>query len=161
MIKSTFFYLGCFLLVVVLGPLDSYADTPIKVGVYENRPLFFTDTDGKVKGIFADILSFVAKKEEWTLEYVNKSWIECYEDLRSGKLDILGAIAFSDRRNQIFDFTYENVLSNWGQIYINGQSGIESILNEMEVKAQRAGAAEAASPFAEITDEDIDALFSE
>ena len=40
-------------------------------------------------------------------------------------------------------------------------TGIEGILNEMEVKAQRAGAAEAASPFAEITDEDIDALFSE
>ena len=40
-------------------------------------------------------------------------------------------------------------------------TGIEEILNEMEVKAQRAGAVEAASPFAEITDEDIDALFSE
>lgn len=40
-------------------------------------------------------------------------------------------------------------------------TGIETILNEMEVKAQRAGAAEATSPFAEITDEDIDALFSE
>ena len=40
-------------------------------------------------------------------------------------------------------------------------TGIEEILNEMEVKAQRAGAVEAASPFAEITDEDIDALCSE
>jgi predicted regulator of Ras-like GTPase activity (Roadblock/LC7/MglB family) len=40
-------------------------------------------------------------------------------------------------------------------------SGVERILNEMEAKAKRAGAAEATSPFAEITDEDIDALFSE
>jgi len=38
---------------------------------------------------------------------------------------------------------------------------IERVLSEMEVKAQEVGAAEAASPFAEITDEDIDALFSE
>lgn len=39
--------------------------------------------------------------------------------------------------------------------------GIERILNDMEEKAQRVGVTEASSPFAEITDEDIDALFSE
>jgi len=38
---------------------------------------------------------------------------------------------------------------------------VEKILNEMEEKAQRVGAEGAATPFAEITDEDIDALFSE
>jgi len=38
---------------------------------------------------------------------------------------------------------------------------IERILTEMESKAQEAGAADMASPFAEITDDDIDALFSE
>ena len=63
------------------------------------------------------------------IDYVNESWIQSYEDLKSGKLDMLGAIAFSERRNRIFDFTYENVLSNWGQIYINKRSGIESILD--------------------------------
>ena len=40
-------------------------------------------------------------------------------------------------------------------------SSIERILNEMEEKAARVGIGEATSPFAEITDEDIDALFSE
>lgn len=38
---------------------------------------------------------------------------------------------------------------------------IEEILHEMEEKARSVGAEEVASPFAEITDEDIDALFSE
>lgn len=38
---------------------------------------------------------------------------------------------------------------------------IERVLSEMETKAQEMGAEEAASPFAEITDDDIDALFSE
>ena len=38
---------------------------------------------------------------------------------------------------------------------------IERILGEMESKAQQIGASDMASPFAEITDEDIDALFSE
>ena len=38
---------------------------------------------------------------------------------------------------------------------------IERVLTEMDSKAQEVGAMETASPFAEITDEDIDALFSE
>jgi predicted regulator of Ras-like GTPase activity (Roadblock/LC7/MglB family) len=38
---------------------------------------------------------------------------------------------------------------------------IERVLNEMDSKAQVVGSVEAASPFAEITDDDIDALFSE
>ncbi len=127
--KSSFFWIGCLIIAALLIPINSPADTHIKVGVYQNRPLLFTDTDGEIKGIFPDILNHVAKKEGWTIEYVNGTWIESYENLRAGKLDILGAIAFSDRRNQIFDFTYENVLSNWGQIYVNGQSGINSILD--------------------------------
>jgi predicted regulator of Ras-like GTPase activity (Roadblock/LC7/MglB family) len=40
-------------------------------------------------------------------------------------------------------------------------SSVERVLEAMEMKAQRVGVAEATSPFAEITDEDIDALFSE
>lgn len=40
-------------------------------------------------------------------------------------------------------------------------SSVERILNEMEEKAARVGVGETTSPFAEITDEDIDALFSE
>ena len=38
---------------------------------------------------------------------------------------------------------------------------IERVLTEMDSKAQDVGAMEVASPFAEITDDDIDALFSE
>jgi len=38
---------------------------------------------------------------------------------------------------------------------------LERVLNEMEAKATEGGAVETVSPFAEITDEDIDALFSE
>ena len=38
---------------------------------------------------------------------------------------------------------------------------LERVLNEMEAKATEDGAVETVSPFAEITDEDIDALFSE
>lgn len=127
--KSSVIFSYLIILMIVLIPATSTAETKIRVGVYQNRPLLFKDGDGEVQGIFADILEYTAKKEGWTIEYIDGSWTQCYEKLKAGKLDILGAIAFSEQRNQFFDFTYENVLSNWGQIYTNKQSGIKSILD--------------------------------
>ncbi len=119
----------CIFLITSFFPDNSIADTKIRVGVYPNRPLLFKDSDGNVKGIFADILNYVAAKEGWTLEYVSKPWAQCIKDLKSGQLDILGAIAYSEKRNQSFDFTYENIISNWGQIYTGKSSNIKSILD--------------------------------
>lgn len=127
--KCVIILIYCMLLVISFSPLDSMADTRIRVGVYQNRPLLFKDTDGNVKGIFSDILKHVAAKEGWTIEYMSESWVECLKDLKTGKLDILPAIAYSEQRNQIFDFTYENIISNWGQIYTGQLSNIDSILD--------------------------------
>ena len=127
--KCLIILIYCIFFVISFSPLDSIADTRIRVGVYQNRPLLFEDSDGNVKGIFADILKYVASKEGWTLEYMSDSWAQCLNDLKSGKSDIVGAIAYSEQRNQIFDFTYENIISNWGQIYTGKLSNIESILD--------------------------------
>ena len=128
--RKLIIFLICYIILPSqITPTLSIADTKIRVGVYQNKPLQFTDANGKVSGIFPEILDYIAKKEGWTIEYLTGSWNECFENLKSGKLDIIGAIAFSDQRNQIFDFTYENVLSNWGQIYITKQAGINSILD--------------------------------
>lgn len=45
------------------------------------------------------------------------------------EIDVLGAIAYSEQRDQMYDFTYENIISNWGQIYTGKLSNIESILD--------------------------------
>ena len=119
----------CKLFLISFFPLNSIADTQIRVGVYQNRPLLFKDSDGNVKGIFADILEYVAAKEGWAIEYKIDSWSQCLKDLKSGKLDVLGAIAYSEQRDQMYDFTYENIISNWGQIYTGKLSNIESILD--------------------------------
>lgn len=119
----------CKLFLISFFPLNSIADTQIRVGVYQNRPLLFKDSDGNVKGIFADILEYVAAREGWAIEYKSDSWAQCLKDLKSGKLDVLGAIAYSEQRDQLYDFTYENIISNWGQIYTGKLSNIESILD--------------------------------
>jgi PAS domain S-box-containing protein len=52
------------LLLLQLGPASPLnADTTISVGVYQNEPLVFTDSDGNIQGIYIDILEYVASKD--------------------------------------------------------------------------------------------------
>jgi len=127
--KSTvtlFFAAVCLILISI--PL--YAQSlPLRVGVYENKPLVFKDDEGHFSGIYIDILEYIAKKADWQLSYVEGSWQEGLERLSAGEIDILTAIAFSEDRNRIFDFTGNTLISNWAQVYVTEDSEIQSILN--------------------------------
>jgi PAS domain S-box-containing protein len=127
--KNTIILISCLLLALFVNPISVSAETTIKMGVYQNRPLLFKDNDGNIKGIFADILAYIADEEDWNIEYVNGSWSQGLQNLKSADIDILGPIAYSQERKKDYDFTYENVLTNWGQIYVNEHSKIESILD--------------------------------
>jgi len=112
---------------ILVSPV--YAYTPIKVGVHQNEPLVFIDSDGKAQGIYIDVLEEIAAKEEWSINYVFGSWSECLERLEKGEIDLLVDIAYSEERDERCDFTNVNVLTNWGQLYTQRGSDIQSILD--------------------------------
>ena len=105
------------------------ASKPVKVGVYENKPLVFLDDTGTPKGIFVDLLEHIAAKEQWDLNYIYGSWPECLDRLESGEIDLMTAIAFSKERAEKYNYTYETVITNWGQVYGPKGSKINSILD--------------------------------
>lgn len=105
------------------------AATIVRVGVYDNNPLVFIDDDGKPKGIFIDLLEHVATKEQWELKYIPGSWPECLDRLHSGEIDLLTAIAYSRERKKKYNFTYETVITNWGQVFVKNNSEITSVLD--------------------------------
>jgi signal transduction histidine kinase/CheY-like chemotaxis protein len=110
-------------------PLSLLAQEKIKVGVYQNVPLSFRNENGAVKGFFIDILEYVAKKEGWTIEYHVDSWAQCLQLLQNGEIDLLGGVAYSPERANLFDYTYQSVQTEWGQVYSHNKYGIESILD--------------------------------
>jgi PAS domain S-box-containing protein len=124
----------CFLLISLffmqlIAPLPAGSVDPIRVGVTQNTPLTFSEDNGKIKGFFIDILEYIANKEGWDIEYVPSSWPECLSNLKSGKIDLLGGIAYSELRGRNFDYTFESIITNWGQMYLNKKSEIESIVD--------------------------------
>ncbi|MFQ5576446.1 MAG: transporter substrate-binding domain-containing protein, partial [Anaerolineae bacterium] len=84
-------------------PAALRADTPVKVGLYQNKPLAFMDDAGTPGGIYVDILQTIAAKEGWRLEYVSCTWAACLELLERGDLDLLVAIAYSAERADRFE----------------------------------------------------------
>jgi two-component system, cell cycle sensor histidine kinase and response regulator CckA len=120
-----------FMQLIVVSPARSI--DRVRVGVYQNTPLTFEE-NGKTNGFFIDILEHIAGEEGWKIEYVHSSFPECLSNLKSGKIDLLGCIAYSETRRRNFDYTYESVITNWGQIYLNKKSDIESIIDLKDKK---------------------------
>ncbi|SDK93167.1 Signal transduction histidine kinase [Maridesulfovibrio ferrireducens] len=99
----------------------------VKVGAYDNYPKIFLDNTGKYAGIFPDILSAVAKRQGWKLEYVSGTWPECMKRLESGKIDIMVDVAYSKKRAAKFDFNDESVFMNWGAIYTRADLDVATL----------------------------------
>ncbi|MBD3368842.1 transporter substrate-binding domain-containing protein [Candidatus Fermentibacteria bacterium] len=122
MIRSTI--VGLLVLAATAG-----ADISLKVGGYENSPLIFEGEDGRAAGLYPDVVRAIASEEEWDVEWVFGSWPQCLTRLLEGEIDILPAIAYTERRDSLFDFTEETFLSNWGVVFSSPDERFESILD--------------------------------
>ena len=59
-------------LVFTVCGIQPVVASDVKVGIYQNEPVIFKDKDDRIKGIYADVLAYVAQKEKWNLKYM---WI--------------------------------------------------------------------------------------
>ena len=101
----------------------------VRVGFYNNAPLSFVDENGLPAGFVVDVLQYVAEEENWELEYVHCEWNDCLQALEKGEIDLLAPIAYSDERAEIYDFTAETLITNWGQVYVHSGETDISILD--------------------------------
>lgn len=92
----------------------------VRVGVYQNEPKIFRDDTGEASGIFADLVSEIAQRESWELEFVSCEWSACLEALQGGRIDLLPDVAFSRDRDETIDFHRIPVIESWSQLYTRG-----------------------------------------
>ncbi|MHA1149334.1 MAG: ATP-binding protein [Promethearchaeota archaeon] len=118
--------IGFFLYSIYFPETATYKRT-LKVGMYDNEPKVFKDKEGNVKGLFPEILEYIAQEEKWKIEWVEGDWTTCLERLEEGKIDIMIDVAYSDDRAEKYDFNNVEVLNNWGIVYGEKGSSIASI----------------------------------
>ena len=101
----------------------------IKVGIYEDEPLIFQDNNGNVKGLYADVLGYIASREGWEIHYVYGSLNDGLTRIKNNEIDILTAVAYSPERAVYCDYSSETVFPNWGQVYSVPNLKLESFLD--------------------------------
>jgi sigma-B regulation protein RsbU (phosphoserine phosphatase) len=118
----------------------SAANPRIIVGLHDNTPLIFTDTDNRTKGIAVDLLTHIARKEGWDIQYLPGSYAQCTRRLENGTIDLLPGMAVSPELEELFTLGEETIVANWGQLYINSDAAFSDILDfhEKDVAAVEA-----------------------
>ena len=86
------------------------------------------------KGMMLILLHFIPTsrkdyRKKWELEFVSCSWNACLKRLKSGELDIMLDIAYSEKRAKKFNFSQENVFLNWASIYTRKDFATTSFLD--------------------------------
>ncbi|MDT8410414.1 MAG: EAL domain-containing protein [Wenzhouxiangellaceae bacterium] len=92
-------------------------DRPVRVGVYSNPPKIYTDDSGLPAGLFIDLVGIIARREHWTIEFVECDWMDCLERLSTGSIDLMPDVALTESRVARFAFHEVPVVQSWSQIY--------------------------------------------
>ncbi|WP_163336295.1 transporter substrate-binding domain-containing protein [Desulfopila sp. IMCC35008] len=119
----------CIVLLLLSTVITAWAAKPLRVGVYDNKPLIFTADDGKAAGLFIDILQALATEEGWQLEFEQGHWDSLFEKVAAGEIDLLPVVAFSSERAKFLDFNDETVMANWAEIYSSHAKHLSSLLD--------------------------------
>lgn len=101
----------------------------VRVGVYENAPKIYTAADGSIKGFWADIITYLAKKEGWQIQWVRGTWQEGLDRLSRNEIDLMPDAGFTVERGAIFTFTDQSILTSWARVYTRDGSGVQTILD--------------------------------
>ncbi|TKB12337.1 PAS domain S-box protein [Desulforhopalus sp. IMCC35007] len=126
-----FYIVICLLLVNILiyslSPADSAQSRTIRIAAFNFYPTLFQAKDGSVQGFYVDFLKEIAKREDWNIEYVYGNWSDGLARIKSGEVDLLTNVAFTNERGQFLDYSKVPLLTVWAELYVKGGSSIDSI----------------------------------
>ena len=103
--------------------------TVVKVGVYDNQPKIFIDSQGNPSGIFIDIIESIANKEHLEIQYIENEWASLMDMLYRGEIDILPDMSYSKERDSLFTLSSLPVIESWLEVFTIRNIDISSIMD--------------------------------
>ena len=101
----------------------------VKVGAFNNFPVIFQYTDGVFKGLYVDLLTEIGQKENIRFEYIQGTWKDGLDRIRSGEVDLLTSVGYTEERSIFMDYCRNPLLTVWGELYVIKSSDIKGILD--------------------------------
>ena len=108
--KSVCALLCLLLLLSVVLPVKAAAETApakvVRVGSFEDT-FNYVNEKGARKGYGYELLQTLSGYTGWQFEYVTCDWSNCFEKLKNGEIDIMGAISYTEDRAEEMLFSDE------------------------------------------------------
>ena len=108
--KSICAMLCLLLLLSALLPVKAAAETApakvVRVGSFEDT-FNYVNEKGVRKGYGYELLQTLSGYTGWQFEYVTCDWSNCFEKLKNGEIDIMGAISYTEDRAEEMLFSDE------------------------------------------------------
>jgi PAS domain S-box-containing protein len=101
----------------------------VRAGIYNFKPMVYSDTDGSAQGLFVKILDNIAQKENWNVKYVPGTLQEGLDRLKNDQIDLLLCIGYTEAREKYLDFPKDFLILDWETIYKAKGSPINNILD--------------------------------
>lgn len=105
----------------------------VRVGIYENFPKIYRDDLGVAKGFWAEVLDYIAIRQNWEIQYIPGTFKEGLDRVESGEIDIMVDVGYSVERSKLYDFSSETAFINWAGVYSSVNVEVNSIA-ELEGK---------------------------
>ena len=111
--KSICAMLCLLLLLSVVLPVKAAAETApakvVRVGSFESTFNYvnYVNEKGVRKGYGYELLQTLSGYTGWQFEYVTCDWSDCFDKLKNGEIDILGAISYTEDRAEEMLFSDE------------------------------------------------------
>ena len=119
------------LITTLLCAQPSHTEPPppqtVRIAAFNFYPAIFQAKDGSVQGFYADFLKEVAKRENWNIEYVYGSWADGLAKIKTGEVDVLTNVAFTNERATFMDYGKTQLLTVWAELYVPNSSDIDNI----------------------------------
>ena len=108
--KSVCVVLSLLLLLSAVLPVKAAAETApakvVRVGSFEDT-FNYCNEKGARKGYGYELLETLSGYTGWQFEYVTCDWSDCFEKLKNGEIDIMGAISYTEDRAEEMLFSDE------------------------------------------------------
>ncbi|MEE0296157.1 MAG: transporter substrate-binding domain-containing protein [Lachnospiraceae bacterium] len=132
----------CLVLYITVLPLSVSAEEAknrtVRVGWYEGT-YNTTEPDGKKRGYSYEYQQAVAAHTGWKYEYVEGSWAELMNMLKSGEIDLMGDISYTEERSTSMLFSELPMGEDKYYLYVNPSDTDISALDLTTLNGKRIG----------------------
>ena len=108
-------------------PTAASAPRTVRIGAFNYYPGIFQAKDGSIQGFYVDILSEVARREGWQVQYLYGDWADGISRAKKREVDLLTSVAWTSERTEFLDYGKVPLLTVWGELYVRPKANLNSI----------------------------------